>query len=152
MSNLYFYLSTILSPVLLLVIEYYFSNVTVLVLKYKFSLLFPPLVLTPQYSDGDTVLYKAPSFGWDVKPRSWLSVVIKNPRMSFWPNFPIGLWPSWPPNHPHTLIGFITLSPLHQKAGVWWAFWCNMAAVASSRWMLHSGGGWRDSPLLCKAL
>ncbi len=24
-----------------------------------------------------------PSFGWDVKPRSWLSVVIKNPRMSF---------------------------------------------------------------------
>ncbi len=52
-----------------------------------------------------------PSFGWDVKPRSWLSVVIKNPRMSFeksrgvtsasWPNLPIGLWPSWPPNHPH---------------------------------------------------
>ncbi len=30
-----------------------------------------------------------------------------------WPNLPIGLWPSWPPNHPHTLIGFITLSPLH---------------------------------------
>ncbi len=26
---------------------------------------------------------KAPSFGWDVKPRSWLSVIIKNPRMSF---------------------------------------------------------------------
>ncbi len=27
-----------------------------------------------------------------------------------------------------------------------------MAAVASSRWMLHIGGGWGDSPLLCKAL
>ncbi len=29
-------------------------------------------------------------------------------------NFSIGLWPSWPPNHPHTLIGFNTQSPLHQ--------------------------------------
>lgn len=38
-----FYLSTVLTPVLLLVIEYYFSNVTVLVLMYKFSVLFPPL-------------------------------------------------------------------------------------------------------------
>ncbi len=63
-----------------------------------------------------------------------------------------GVWPSWPPNHPHTLIGFITLSPLHQWAGVWWAFWRTMAAVASSRWMLHIGGGWGDSRLLCKAL
>ncbi len=25
-----------------------------------------------------------------------------------WPNLPNGLWPSWPPNHPYTLIGFIT--------------------------------------------
>ncbi len=59
-----------------------------------------------------TVKQKAPSFGWDVKLRSWLSVVIKNPRMSFkkksrgviptsWPNSPTGLWPSWPPNNPH---------------------------------------------------
>ncbi len=49
-STLYFYLNTflavtpVLEPVLLLVIEYYFSNVTVLVLKYNFSALFPPLV------------------------------------------------------------------------------------------------------------
>ncbi len=72
---------------------------------------------------GTVYCQKAMSFGWDVKPRSWLSVVIKNPRVSFeksrgvtsasWPNLPIGLWPSWPPNHPHTLIGFISLSPLH---------------------------------------
>ncbi len=27
-----------------------------------------------------------------------------------WPNLPFGLWPSWPHNHPHTLIGFITVS------------------------------------------
>ncbi len=59
---------------------------------------------------GTLYCQKAPSFGWDVKQRSWLSVIIKNPRMSFeksrgvtsasWPNLPIGLWP-WPPNHPH---------------------------------------------------
>ncbi len=68
-------------------------------------------VLMPQYSDGDRTLQQVPSFEWDVKPRSWLSVVIKNPRMSFeksrgvtsasWPNLPTGLWPSWPPNNPH---------------------------------------------------
>ncbi len=43
--------------------------------------------------DGDSMALRPnPSFGWDVKPRSWLSVVIQNP---------IGLWPSWPPNNPH---------------------------------------------------
>ncbi len=45
-STLYFYLSTVLTPVILLVIEYYFSNVTVLVIKYKCSVLFPPLAYT----------------------------------------------------------------------------------------------------------
>ncbi len=36
-----------------------------------------------------------------------------------------------------------------------WALWRNMAAVASSRWMLHIGGGWGDPPppsLLCEEL
>ncbi len=28
-----------------------------------------------------------------------------------WPNLPIGLWSSWPPNHLQTLIGFIVSSP-----------------------------------------
>ncbi len=33
------------------------------------------------------------------------------------------------------------------------AFWCTMGCVASSsRWMLHTGGGWGYSPLRCKAL
>ncbi len=60
---------------------------------------------------GTLYCQQAPSFGWDSKPRSWLSVVIKNPRTSFeksrgvtsayWPNSPLGLWPSWPSNNPH---------------------------------------------------
>ncbi len=77
---------------------------------------------------------------------TFLTVVkgIVHPRMKVW----ISLhWPltSWPPNHPHTLIDFITVSS-PPVAGVWRVFWCNMAAVASSRWMLHTGGGWGDSP------
>ncbi len=33
-------------------------------------------------------------------------------------------------------------------AGVWWAHWrrCPVAAVASSKWMLHTGGGWGEPP------
>ncbi len=33
-------------------------------------------------------------------------------------------------------------------AGVWWAHWrrCPLAAVASSKWMLHTGGGWGETP------
>ncbi len=37
------------------------------------------------------------------------------------------------------------LNPIENLWGivkcVWWAFWRTMAAVASSRWMLHIGGG-----------
>ncbi len=35
----------------------------------------------------------------------------------------------WPPNHPHTLIGFITLSPLHQYYGC-----CHMIQVDAAHW------------------
>ncbi len=33
-------------------------------------------------------------------------------------------------------------------AGVWWAHWCRcpVAAVASSKWMLHTGGGSGETP------
>ncbi len=43
---------------------------------------------------------------------------------------------------------------LHESssAGVWWAFWRNMAAVASSRWILHTGAPPPPLPLLCKVL
>jgi len=40
-------------------------------------------------------------------------------------------------------------------AGVWWAHWrhCTVAAVASSKWMLNTGGGWREIPWYdCKSL
>ncbi len=43
----------------------------------------PVVCVGPNAPEGDTILEKAPSFGWDVKPRSWLSVVIKNSRMFF---------------------------------------------------------------------
>ncbi len=69
------------------------------------------------------------------------------------PNSPIGLWPSWPPNHPHTLIGFISVfSPPVSwcVGGVLVQYGCRRII----RWMLHTVGGWGNPPppLLCKAL
>ncbi len=45
------------------------------------------------------------------------------------------------------LIGSMTLSS-PPVAGEWWAQWrrCPVAAVASSKWMLHTGGGWGETP------
>ncbi len=112
-------------------------------------------VLTPQYSDGDTILSKALSFGWDVKPRSWLSVVIKHPMMSH--SKRVEAWP-WHPGQTSPLAfehhGLLII-PIHWLTSslfllftskLWWAFWRTMAAVASFRWMLHIGGGWGDTP------
>ncbi len=33
-------------------------------------------------------------------------------------------------------------------AGVWWGHWCRcpVAAAPSSKWMLHTGGGWGETP------
>jgi len=41
------------------------------------------------------------------------------------PNLPLGLIPSWSPNHPHILIGFITVStsPLS---------WCVVAVLVQN--------------------
>ncbi len=116
-------------------------------------------VLTPQYSDGDTTVKKAPSFGWDVKPRSWLSVVIKNPMALLvksrgvtpvsWLKFPpLALVYHGHPIIPIPLIGSILTLSSPLVAGVWWAHWhrCPVAAVASSKWMLHIGGGWGEIP------
>ncbi len=48
---------------------------------------------------------------------------------------------------PIHLIGSISPSS-PPVAGVWWAHWrrCPVAAVASSKWMLHTGGGWGENP------
>ncbi len=37
-------------------------------------------------------------------------------------------------------------------AGVWWAHWhrCPVAAAASSKWMLHTGGGWGENHMIIK--
>jgi len=60
----------------------------------------------------------------------------------------LGPNPSWPYNHPsHIHSGSST-----PVSCVFWAFWPKMAAIASSRWMLHIGVGWADSPLPCKSL
>ncbi len=117
----------------------------------------------PSIVMGTLYWQKAPSFGWDVKPRSWLTVVIKN-LMSLLIKSR-GVTPvlaKFPPlasDHnglliiPIHLIGSMNLSP--PAAGVWWAHWrhCPVAAVASSKWMLHTGGGWGETPPHdCKAL
>ncbi len=43
---------------------------------------------------------------------------------------------------------FYTLYILHCTAGVWWTHWrhCPVVVVASSKWMLHTGGGWGETP------
>ncbi len=45
------------------------------------------------------------------------------------------------------MIGSMTLSS-PPVAGVWWAHWrrCPVSAVTSSNWMLHTGGGWGETP------
>ncbi len=99
---------------------------------------------------------KTPSFGWDVKPRSWLSVVIKNPTALLVKSRGVttatiattGPCQSWPPNNPHPLDWLYLSLSSPPVADVWWAHWrrCPVAAVASSKWMLHTGGGWGETP------
>ncbi len=88
----------------------------------------------PVWWQGHYTIKKAPSFGWDVKPRSWLSVVIKNP-MSLLVNsrcpgvlakFPTtGPCQSWPPNNPHPLDLALRLSLLFTCS------WCVVSAYTS---------------------
>ncbi len=48
----------------------------------------------------------------------------------------------------HTLYCLYDSLSSPPVAGVWWARWhrCPVAAVASSKWMLHTGGGWGKTP------
>ncbi len=62
---------------------------------------------------------------------------------------------SWPPNNPHPLDWLYDSLSSPPVAGVWWVHWrrCIVAAVTSSKWMLHTGGGWGETPPHdCKAL
>ncbi len=70
-----------------------------------------------------------------------------------WPNSPTGLCPSWPPNHSHTLIGFITVSSPAVS-------WCVVRVLAhyGCRRIIHVDAAhwwWTrrfPPPLLCKTL
>ncbi len=86
-----------------------------------------------------------PSFRWDVKPRSWLSVVIKNPMAllvksrGVSPVYPgqiptTGPCQSWPRNNPHPLDWLYDSLSSPPVAGVWWAHWRRspVAAVAKT--------------------
>ncbi len=55
---------------------------------------------------------------------------------------------SWPPDNPHPLDWLYDSLSSPPVAGVWWAHWhrCPVEAVASSKWMLHTGGGWGETP------
>ncbi len=55
---------------------------------------------------------------------------------------------SWPPKHPHPLDWLYDSLSSPPVAGVWWVHWrrCIVAAVTSSKWMLHTGGGWGETP------
>ncbi len=76
------------------------------------------------------------------------TVVIKNPPKKSWPNSPFGLWP---PNHPHTLIGFITVS----SPPISWCVVSILAQCGCRRIIQMDAAHWwwmRRYPLLCKAL
>ncbi len=65
-------------------------------------------------------------------------------------NFPNGLWPSWPPNHP--LIGFITLV---SSPPISWCVVGVLAHYGCRRIIQVDAAHWwwlRSSPLQCKAL
>ncbi len=60
-------------------------------------------------------------------------------------------------NHGLPIINIHLIDSLSSPpvAGVWWVHWrrCTVAAVASSKWILHTGGGWGETnPHDCKAL
>ncbi len=102
---------------------------------------------------GTLYCQQALSFEWDVKPRSWLSVVIKNPMSLLIKSrgiTPVS-WPNslhWPPYNPHPLDWLCDSLSFPPVAGVWWAHCCRcpVAAFASSKWMLHTGAGWGETP------
>ncbi len=96
-------------------------------------------------------LNRGPDSLWSLKIPGCPSKKSRGITQASWTNFPIDLWPSWPSNHPHiywlaSSLGVLSTSKLEcgGRSGA-------MAAVTSSRWILHIGGG-RDYPLLCKAL
>ncbi len=72
---------------------------------------------------------------WWAHTLDWLYDSLSSPPVA-------GVW--WA----HTLDWLYDSLSSPPVASVWWAHWrhCPVAAVASSRWMLHTGGGWGETP------
>ncbi len=72
---------------------------------------------------------------WWAHTLDWLYDSLSSPPVA-------GVW--W--EHPLDWLNDSLSSP--PVAGVWWAHWrrCAAAAVASSKWMLHTSGGWGETP------
>ncbi len=105
---------------------------------------------------SDETLNRGPDSLWSLKIPGCSSKknvnVSRGVTPASWPNSPIGLWPSWPLNHPHTLIGFISVS----SPPVSWCVVGVLAHYGCRRIIQVDAAHWwqtrRFPPLLCKAL
>ncbi len=97
---------------------------------------------------SDEMLNRDPDSLWSLKiPWHFSQRVGCNPRCPG--QIPsTGPCQSWPPNNPQPLDWLYDSLSSPPVAGVWWAHWrrCTVAAVASSKWMLLTGGGQGDPP------
>ncbi len=91
-------------------------------------------VLTPQCSVQGHYTVKGTVLLWSLNIPGCPSKKSRGVTLASWSNFPIGLWPSWSPNHPHILIGFTTVSspPIS---------WCVVGGLAQSGCLSHHPGG-----------
>ncbi len=105
-----------------------------------------------KHRPSDETLNRGPDSLWSLKIPGCPSIKSRGVTPASWPNSPIGLWPSWPPNHPHTLIGFITVS----SPPVSWCVVGVLAHYGCRRIIQVDAAHWwwmrRFPPLLCKVL
>ncbi len=80
-------------------------------IRLQYSIV-PGTLYCKKHRPSDETLNRGSDSLWPLKIPGCPSKKSRGVTPASWPNFPIGLWPSWPPNHPHTLIGFVTLSLL----------------------------------------
>ncbi len=106
-----------------------------------------------KHRPSDETLNQGPDSLWSLKIPLCPSKKSRGVPPASWPNSPTGLWPSWPPNNPHTLIGFITVfsSPISWcVVGVLAHYGCRriIQVDAAHWWWMRR----EIPPLLCKAL
>ncbi len=122
--------------------------------KIHFSGFFCNSFVTLTCHPSDETLNRGPDSLWSLKIPGCLSK-----RVEVWPRHPGQICPLASDHHGLLTIpiywlasSLCLLSTSKLVCGVWWAFWRTMAAVASSRWMLHTGDGWGDIPWQCRTL